>query len=428
MSLLSQQMVCKFAVASSLLSLAFAAPSNKTCSTQLNVTSQTDLDTISGCEVFRNSIHIGGDAAVLTLNGVQNITGDIYIYNATELTSFAAPELQEIKGSLDLEIVEVLSTLSMPQLTDLGSIKLLTLPALEELQFNAGVRNAKDILISDTSLKSLDGLNLSQVETFDVNNNKNIKDISIDATSISQLLDISFNSENVNVSLPNLKWANNATFRYCASVLMPELQSVNQSLGFINNTFYNVSADNLESVGGTFILSSNRNLQKASFAKLSKVGGGFVIANNSQYSDVAGFSNLSSVGGAIDMVGNLTNASFPELNQVDGGVVVDSDNVFNCSVFDEAHENGDFHGDAYVCKGKSTTISTTLASATATHSASSSSDSHATTTTTHKSTESASGSASSSATSSKHSKNGAVANSAGLGLLGSLAALLFQFI
>lgn len=419
-------MVCKSVLFATLASLVAAAPSNQTCSTQVNATSQSDLDAINGCSVFYSSIVIGGDAGVLQLNGVQNVTGDITIINATSLTSFSAPSLAQIAGTLDLELLTILDTLSMPLLTDLGGIKLLSLPALTELQFNAGVANAKNVFISDTSLESLDGLNLSSVQNFDVNNNKNIKDITIDATSISELLDVSFNSEDVNVSMPNLIWANNATFRYVASVYMPNLTYVNQSLGFINNTFYDLSADNLESVGGTFIISSNPNLQNASFSSLSKVGGGFVVANNSQYSDVDGFPSLKTVGGAIDMVGNLTNASFPDLNEVDGGVTVDSDNVFNCSVFNEAHANGDFHGDAYVCKGKETTISTTLQSTSIASSLTSTSSGSATTTDSASATATSSSSSSSKSTSSSKSKNGAAAASAGI--LGPLAALLFQFL
>lgn len=400
------------------------AADNSTCSSFLNATSQADLDKIASCGTFDASLSISTDAGVLTLNGVQNITGSLSILSSVDLTSFSAPTLSQIGGTLDLEGLTILDTLSMPQLTDLGGIKLVTLPALEELQFNSGVQNARDILVSDTSLKSLEGLNLSSVDTLDVNNNKNIDDISVAATEISGALNIAFNADSVNVSLPNLAWVNNATFRYCGSVSMPQLQKVNNSLGFVNNTLYGLQFDNIQSVG-SLTISSNSQLRNASFANLTTIGGGFVIANNTRYGKIFGFPKLKTVRGAIEFQGNLTQASLPSLEEVDGGVLIDSSNVFNCSSFDAAHKKGDFHGDKYVCEGKSTTISTKLTSLTSTASDSSSgsnSDSG--------SNASAAATTSGSSSSKSKSKNQAVAPVAavGTGLFGTFFAMLLQLV
>lgn len=411
-------MFAKSIVTALLASTVAAADKNETCYDQLNVSSQSDLDSISQCEVFHNDIHVSGDAGVLTLNGVQNITGDLRIFNATHLTSFAAPSLKKVDGTLDLEILTKLNTLAMPQLTDLGAIKFVTLPDLEGLQFNSGVENCRNILISDTSLHSLDGLDLSNVENFDVNNNKNIQDITIGATSISQLLDISFNAEKVNVSLPNLKWANNATFQYCASVYMPNLTYVNESLGFINNTLYNISVNNLEKIGGSLAISSNPHLVNASFESLTSIGGGFIIANNTLLNNVTGFDKLESVDGAIDFEGNFTSAELPKLDEVAGGVYVDSDNYLNCSSFDEAHSRGDFHGDKYVCKGKETSTSASLSPATTTKGSSSSDEDSKTARATSSTTKS----------SSSKSKNGANVKTASTGLLGVFAAFIYNLL
>jgi len=398
------------------------ADDDDTCSTTLNVTSQSDLDSISNCEMFKASINIGGNSSVLTLNGVKNITGSLTINEAQDLNSFSAPDLETIDDSLDLEVLTVLDTLSMPKLENLGAIKLVTLPALEELQFNTGVENCRDILISDTSLKSLDGLDLSSVDTFEINNNKNIDDITVDATQISKVLDISYNADKVNVSLPNLKWVNNATFRYCSSVEMGSLEKVNNTLSFINNTLYSLEFANLSNVG-SLTLSSNSELRNISFPNLTDVNGGLVVANNSHLHKIYGFPNVEKVKGAIEFEGNLSTASLPKLEEVDGGVYIDSDAVFNCSTFDKAHKNGDIYGDRYVCQGASTTISTTLSSASKTATESSGSGGSASATAT-----SSKGGDSSKSSSSK-SKNGAVSLSGtSTGIMGVVFAALLNFL
>lgn len=332
---------------------------NITCSSFLNATSQADLDKIAKCGTFNASLSITTEAGVLVLNGVQNITGSLSILSSPDLTSFSAPTLSKVGDTLDLEGLTILDTLSMPQLTDLGSIKFVTLPALEQLQFNSGVQNARNILISDTALKSLEGLNLSYVDTLDVNNNKNIKDITVRATQIAGALNIAFNSDSVNVSLPNLRWVNNATFRYCASVSMPELQKVNNSLGFVNNTLYGLQLDKVQSVG-SLTLASNSEMRNVSFANLTTIGGSFVIANNTHFGKIYGFPKLKVVRGTVQFQGDLTQASLPGLEEIDGGVMVESSNIFDCSTFDAAHKKGDIHGDKYVCQGKSSTISAKL--------------------------------------------------------------------
>lgn len=407
-----------------ILVAAASLASAQNCSSSINATSQSDLDAISSCDEFKASINIkNSDANTLTLNGVKNITGSLTVNNCTNLGSFSAPSLQKISDLLDLESLTILETLSMPQLTDLGGIKLVTLPALEELQFNTGVQNAKDIFISDTQLKSLEGLNLSTVNNFNINNNKNIDEIEVGATQIAGSLDIAYNAAKVNVSLPNLKWANNATFRYCSSVDVPELEKINSTLAFVNNTLYGLDFPNLQSVG-SLTINSNSELRNASFANLTTINGGFVVANNTHFGKVYGFPKLETVKGTIDMEGNLTQASFPKLSEVDGGVSIDSSNVFNCSSFDKAHKNGDFHGDRYVCKGISTTISTTLASTsvqTAGGSSTGGSGADATNT-------ASSGSSSSSSSSSSKKKNAAPKAAAGTGILGALLTAAFALV
>lgn len=333
---------------------------DNSCSGTLNVTSQSDLDGISSCTSYDGDIQVfNSDANTLSLNEVQSISGDLHMFNCTNLGSFQAQSLQTINGTLKLQALTVLDTLSMPQLAEVNSISFTTLPALQELQFNHGVGDAKHIVISDTQLKSLEGLNLSSVSTFNINNNKNIQNITVDAHSISDQLDISYNAAEVSVSLPYLQWASNATFRFCSDVSIPNLENVT-SLSFVNNTMKGLKFPKLESIGGDLELSSNSHLSNITFSNVSKIKGGLTIANNTGLRVVSGFDNLESIGGAVNIVGNFSKASFPKLDEVAGGVIIESSGELNCSAFNSAHKNGDFHGDHYVCTGKQKDVSTQL--------------------------------------------------------------------
>ncbi|PRT56986.1 Cell wall protein ECM33 [Wickerhamiella sorbophila] len=413
-------------VFSALAATSLGASSNSSepdiCNTSLNVTGQADLDKVAGCQKFNGDITIQSAGANLIFNGIQELDGSLTAVNLTDLASISAPQLTSISDDLELAILQSLSTLSMPALTKVGSISFRTLPALREMQFNKGVQEASNVLITDTQLNSLDGLNLSQVDNFNINNNRFISDITVGVTSVTNLLDISFNAAKVNVSLPNLEWANNATFQFCSSVDLPSLKKVNLSMGFINNTIYGINLPQLTEIGQSFAIVSNSKLSNTSAPQLGRIGGGFQIANNTNLKAIVGFGNLSFVGGAIDFVGNFTKAELPNIEDVEGGVVVDSSGQIDCDSFDSAHSKGDFHGDKYVCKGLSTTASFSMTGkATGTGDSSSGSGSA---TATGSASDSGSSSKSSSSKSSK-SKNG-VEKVAVPGMLSAIALAIFS--
>lgn len=405
------------------------------CNEDIKVTSQSDLDKITECEVFNGRVQIVGLAGSLVLNGVRRIEGSLTLKNMTQLDSFSAPLLEEISDDFRIEQAIRLTTLSLPRLNTVGNLYFQTLPQLRQMSFDDGVKQATTIFISDTSLVSLKGLNLSQVETFNVNNNRNINDISVNVTSIVNTLDISFNAPNVNVSLPNLVWASNATFQFCGSVDMPVLERVNISLGYVNNTAKTFQAPNLEEIGGSLAFVSNAQLVNMSFPQLNSIGGGFQVANNSNLTTVA-FPKVRSVGGAINFVGNLTTVSLPALRNVEGVVFLNSSNDLDCSTFDSYNKKKYFKS-KYTCKGvakpkvsssssrnaSSTSFSSSASSSAA---ASTSEDSSSGSSSRTKSSASSSSIRTSSAASSADSNLAAANIPLGAGVLGTLYVMLFQ--
>lgn len=281
--------------------------------------------------------------------------------NATSLTSLNAPDLEEVSDKFSISSAVALSTLSLPKLEKAGEINWIALPELDTVQLNTGVTDCPQIIISNTAIKSLDGFHIDRCSVFNINNNPYLESVDAKLESVSNTLEISYNSEDVEVKFDTLKWANNITLRDVSSASFSNLTNVNSSMGFVNNTFNGLAAPQVKNIGGSLAIVSNGKLSNVSFPKLEQIGGGFQIANNTNLKSILGFPKLKSVGGAIDFEGSFSSASLSNLDLVKGGVDVESDSSkFNCSSWDELHSNGDIHGDNYVCKGASTSVSVRL--------------------------------------------------------------------
>ncbi|CAN6612946.1 cell wall protein Ecm33p [Trichomonascus vanleenenianus] len=345
------------------VALAGSALASSKCSGDVQATGQGDLDNISGCSTYNGDITITGSGlgAQVTLNGIKTLEGNLVIKNVTQLNGFSAPVLEEITESFTINVATVLNNLAAPQLTKVGSINWVTLPALNGLNFDKTITNASSIVISDTGLNTLNGINVLEIGTFNINNNNYLNDVSVDVSSVSDSLDISFNTEALAVSLPYLVWANNMTFRDVGSISLPNITLVNSSVGFINNTINGLEVPKLTSVGGSLAIVSNSKLSNVSFPQLSEVGGALQVANNTNLNSILGFPKVKSVGGAIDFQGDFDYAQLNALNLVKGGVYIDSSSdKFSCNSWNKLHSNGDIHGDSYVCKAKAHSTSVNI--------------------------------------------------------------------
>jgi hypothetical protein len=337
------------------------------------------LDNISSCTSFDGDITLDPSLTTATINGVVNITGSLSVSNSSTLNSISAPTLESIGDTFNINIATTLETLNFPVLTSVGSINWLSLPQLSAITFPQEVTNATNVVISDTGLTSLNGINVQNVATFNINNNRALQAVTVGLQTVTNALSISFNGNAVQASFPDLLWANNATFQDLSSISLPNITAVNNSLGFVNNSIPGLSLPQLKTVGQSLFIVANNQLTNISFPKLSTIGGGFQIANNTDLNTIMGFPKVSSVGGAIDFVGNFSSAALPALDVVRGGVDIESDNKnFNCSAWNQAHDNGDIQGNSYVCKAASSSTSVAI---TATGSSTGSSNAAAATTT-----------------------------------------------
>ncbi|KAG7866585.1 hypothetical protein KL918_003482 [Ogataea parapolymorpha] len=326
-----------------------SVPSGCSFSKTLTATVQSDLDKLSSCSAIEGDIYITGDLSTASIANVKAIYGSLSAFNCSNLQSLRADSLTTITKQLELTDLYVLDTLSFGSLVSVGSINWVTLPALTQAGLSAGVSDCQSIYISDTQLESLEGFNPINVETFNINNNKNLASISSDIKSVSNALSVSYNGDDTNVTFDSLSWANNITFYSVSSISMSNISTVNSSLGVFESNVESLEIPSLKKIGGDLSIIDNDDLTEIDLSDLQSVGGGFVIANNSNLETIDGFDSLQTIGGAVILKGEFDNATFPKLSTVRGGFDLETTGKASCDEFNALEKKGGIQGDKFVC-------------------------------------------------------------------------------
>lgn len=276
------------------------------CTGPVEIQNQGDADALASCSTFKGDVTISSVASGnIAIDGVGQITGSLTCQNAGQLTEISADQLGSIGGTFKLYNLTILSTLAFSSLNDVNAINWVGLPALQGLNFPQGVSHASNVIISNTELNTLSGIELETVGNFDINNNPYLNSVNVnEMTNITGSLNFAANADSLSISFPNLVAANNMTFRNAASVSVPSLNRINGSLGFYSNTFSSFSAPNLTSTGGTLAFVDSPNLKNVSMPVLKIIGGGFLI-NNTALDNIDGFPDLTTIVGALDFAGSF---------------------------------------------------------------------------------------------------------------------------
>jgi len=247
---------------------------------------------------------------MIDLSGPKSITGDVFVHSAGNLLSLSSSSIEAIGGKFDLFNLTLMSTLSFTKLTQVKAIEWSALPALDRLTFPAFISKADSVIITNTFLSDLAGINLKTVQSLDINNNFRLQKFETQVANITSSINIAANGK-MDISFPNLIWANNMTFRDVRSLSTPSLSTVNGSLIFVNNGFSGYSAPNLTTVGnfaqkvGSLAFVGNNLMDNITLPLITSIGGGIQVANNSILTSVS-LKALESVGGAVDLSGNFT--------------------------------------------------------------------------------------------------------------------------
>ena len=290
----------------------FSAQTNSDCTTKsITINSAADFVKYASCPDLQTLIVGPAAGPEIDITGPKRILGDLILRNNSLLNTLKSSSLASIAGKFNLNDVTALSTLQFDVLTSVKSIDWAGLPFLISLTLPQTISTADSVVITNTNIESLDGINLKKVGLLDINNNGRLKKFDTQVANISQGVNIAGNSKSLIVSFPNLLWANNMTFRDVQGLTTPSLATVNGSLIFVNNGFSEYVAPNLTSVGnvgtsqGSFAFVGNNKLNNISFPAITSIGGAFQVANNSALQEIT-MKALERVGGAIDLSGNFT--------------------------------------------------------------------------------------------------------------------------
>lgn len=320
-------------------------------------TAQSDLDRIAGCEAVQGDIVITGDLGSASIANVKAIYGDLQIFNATNLEFFAADAITTITGSLKLHGLTVLSTLSFGSLNNVGAINWVTLPNLVETGLTQ-VTDCNSIYISDTMLSDLNGINPSNVEIFNINNNFNLASISSNIQTVSNALSIGFNGDDTVVEFEDLVWANNLTFYSVASISMPNLVAINKSAGFFESSVQELNFPLVDLIGSDLTIENNNYLSYIDFSNVTAIGGGLVIVNNTDLTSIDNVDKIKTVQGAVVLKGDFDNCTMSSLKTVRGAFDLETSGYADCDPFKKLSKNGGIQGE-FKCKAKSKPSSST---------------------------------------------------------------------
>ncbi|KAI5961728.1 ECM33 [Candida margitis] len=389
--------------------LTTATPSvSSDCSfSDFTATASSQVSQVAACETAVGNIVINGDAfGSVELTGLQQLYGDLAIRNVTKAQTVNAPTLQLVSGDLEVNACTVLSDLNLAQLTTVGTLELNALPALESTGLTAGLTSAESIIVSDTGLNHLTGINVYQLKVFNVNNNGDIDSIDSGLKEVTDTLDISYNADKVDVNLDELTSAKNIVLQQVNSFHAPNLTVANGSITVTSSSLEKLELAQLKSVGNAIAINKNDDLEELDFPKLTTIGGALQISDNEHLKSLDAFSEVTSIGGSVNINGSFDNGTFSSLTKVAGGFILKIDGDLSCSSFNKLNSNGDVKGDKFQCQDQQTTSSSSSKKSSSSSDSSDSSDSGS-------SSSSSSGSSSSSSGSSSKS-NDATSSRVGL--------------
>ncbi|KXJ90800.1 GPI-anchored cell wall organization protein ecm33 [Microdochium bolleyi] len=330
------------------------------------VQSSADATAVAKCGKFDGNIVISKSySGAIDLGGLQRIGGDLTALDNENITSLSANFLQEIGGKLSLKNLINLSGMSLMRLSSVDTIEWVTLRKLANPTLGiTGITKASSILVADTTIKTLEGLNVDSLSFINLNNNREIVTFKSNIKSISDRMIIDSNGLKMQMDMPNLIWASNLTISNVTTFSAPALKTINGSMSFSSNYFTSVSFPNLTKLEeGTFSFISNPQLTNLTLPLLKSVGGGLVVANNTALSAINGFPTLETVGGAIGIRGSFKNFSLPALDDVRGGAEITSteDIQANCDKF-KSDKGSEVQG-KLSCEGKNADANSNTGSA-----------------------------------------------------------------
>ena len=312
-------------------------------STQLTISSSADAEAISSCGTFAGDVVIDSTASgSIDINGLKKIQGTLTAGNATQLSSISADSLVSI-GGLVLDRLTILTTLSFPALTTVGEIKFQSLPSLQSLSLIGPVTEvAGDVVISNTQVTDLNGLNLTKAANIDINNNPYMTSIDLSNVTTTKSLSISANGLDADLGCDSLESAANITIFNVTSSNFYRLTEVSGALHFASSSGLSFYA--LESTGGPMTIADCSVVDALNLNNLNIVGGALTFANISDLTFIT-LPALGRVLGDLSFKGAFDRVSMVSIYDVQGNVSIQTTASSDlCDRFQGWANDGTIHG------------------------------------------------------------------------------------
>ncbi|KAJ2719944.1 Tyrosine--tRNA ligase cytoplasmic [Coemansia sp. Benny D115] len=309
------------------------------CNKDIKVKSQTDINTVNACQKFQGDIIIDGVEGIgaLSMDSVQQITGDLVIQNMYDLQTVSLGQLTST-GSLKLLNNTNVYKVDVPKLTSASDFQVINNPNLKELRYS-NISSTDNFQIINTYVSTLGAFTASKVGNIEVVSNQMLTQL--DFSSVKQTtgyINIANNGKNSNVTFSSLtQVGGNASFADASSLDISKLSTISDDFSLYTNSFKNLTVGALTKAEKSITLSGNK-FSAIYFPKLSDIGSSLNIANNTNFKSISDktFPELGSIPGSIVIEGSFDNITFPSLTSVDGLVSLKGKGRLSCADAEQA--------------------------------------------------------------------------------------------
>lgn len=323
------------------------------CSAEtVTILDQSDADDLAACTApsWINIVLDEELSGEIALDGIDIIKGNLTCQNLEQLTAVSAANLTAINGAFNLDSLTILSTLDFPTLVFVNTMNMLGLPALQALNFDAGP-TVNNLLISNTQLYDLNGLNIVAADIVNINNNPYLAIISLPFTKVTQSLNIRGNSDQTEADFAQLQTAADMSLGNISELSVPQLSLVSGSLGIVGTSVQHFDLALLETVGVNFEILEGPDLSSVSAPALTSVGGSLYFDNTTKLHTI----DLPSL---VTASGTWLRGSFDDLTlghaPVLGNISIVTTGALNCNKIAtrlDSSQNGWFN-----CTSSSTSL------------------------------------------------------------------------
>ncbi|CUM68424.1 uncharacterized protein PRCAT00006147001 [Priceomyces carsonii] len=312
---------------------------------------QGDVSSINGCEIIVGDVKVTDyKEPFLILEDTKYILGNFIVTNSPELIRIEAPNAISISKNFELKRLTSLSLVSFPALKSTKKLDWQVLPILSSVEFGDDIKDLESITVSDTSLTGFSGFSSDTLEILDINNNRFLDSINSSVARITSKLHIAANADDVTVSLPLLRVANNMSIHDVQQIDFGGLEEIDNSVSFINNHFGLLKLPKLKSIGGTLSILKNDKVNEIELPTVSTIGGGLMIVNNNKIDKINFLPKLSTIGGAIELVGSIKETTMKQLKLVKGSAKIKStDKTFDCTKWSRSEISAVIRGGKIEC-------------------------------------------------------------------------------